>query len=393
MVKIEQESRCCGCGACAQSCPVGCITMVEGTLGALFPRVDQKQCVDCGACERVCPMNDAIDTHVSEQRAYAAYSRDQAVRHRGSSGGMFETFSRYLLSQGYKVFGASFSEDLVLRCTSASTEEELLPLLKSKYLQSNMTEQYANIRRLLSSGEKIFFVGTPCQVAALKRYLGRDYDTLLLADFFCHGVPSQKFFDECRKYEEKRLRGTLVGYEFRTKVKKGATPHYVTVSYERNGRKHRRIGYYYDSPFYALFQQYITLRESCYACPFASRERVSDLTIGDFHEIDRYVQGINRFDGVSTVITNTSRGRRLFEDVRSSLCVHEVDVEGLIADGVVFAGATPRPSKRDAFVADHRSYTTEALIQKYVPRKRYIKQRIYYRLPQAMRKLLKKHFT
>jgi hypothetical protein len=41
----------------------------------------------------------------------------------------------------------------------------------------------------------VYFVGTGCQVAALKLYLRKEYNNLITSDLICHGVPSHKLFD------------------------------------------------------------------------------------------------------------------------------------------------------------------------------------------------------
>ena len=64
----------------------------------------------------------------------------------------------------------------------------------SKYLQSNIGYCYSDIQKMLNSGVKVLFTGTPCQVAGLRSYLRKDYENLYCADIICHGVPSPKLF-------------------------------------------------------------------------------------------------------------------------------------------------------------------------------------------------------
>lgn len=392
MLHITNEKDCCGCGACSVACPVGAINMKPfGTLGAVLPQVDENKCISCGVCLNTCPIiNSDKDKEPFRQNAYAAYSKNEDLRFKSSSGGMFLTFAEKCVADGYKVYGAAFNSKMQLRCERAETVEELLPLARSKYLQSELTDKYNEIENSLKSGEKILFISTPCQVSALKRFLKREYDNLLTVDFFCHGVPSQSFFDECIRFEDNKRSRKTSEFVFRAKVKNGVTPHYYKIKYEKNGKKVEKIDIYYKSLFYALFQQYITLRESCYNCVFADKDRSSDITIGDFHEIDNYIQGINRFDGISTVIVNSAKGEKLLESVRSALEIYEINIEKLIEDKVIFCGATKRPSARDEFLNVYDSRGLDGVSKKYCGIKKYYKQAVYYRMPKPVRSLLKK---
>ncbi|HCS73663.1 MAG TPA: hypothetical protein DIW17_07300 [Clostridiales bacterium] len=391
MIRITDERNCCGCAACTKVCPTNCIQMKKRSLGHLFADADETMCINCGACNRVCPMENPIASTDYPQRVYAAYSINAEVRYRGSSGGMFETFATHLIGCGYSVYGAAFNDDLKLKCICATNETELLPLMKSKYLQIDFEDKYFDIRMKLLNGEKVFVISTPCQIAALKRFLTRDYPNLLTADFFCHGVPSQQFFDECNEYDEiDKYGGKVRRYTFRVKKKKGSTPHYYSVEITRLGKLIMRTGYYFDSTFYAFFQRYISLRESCYNCRFAGAGRYADITLGDFHDINKYIKNVNRFDGVSTVVVNTVHGQELLDGCTNMLSIYEMSIERLIADKACFSGGTPRPSNRDRFLIDYKTMRINELAAKYVNKKRYINARIYYSLPEIVRKTVKK---
>lgn len=394
MICITEERKCCGCAACVAVCPAKCIEMVTGTLGAVFPKVDVDKCLGCGKCDAVCPIQNADEMKKipNQQPVYAAYSKDADLRKRGSSGGMFGAFATQLISRGFRVYGAGFDEKMQLRCMYADSIEALAPLMKSKYLQSDLSGAYSQILKDLQQGKQLLFISTPCQVAALKRFLKKDYDNLLTVDFLCHGVPSQQLFDQCKDYEEKKRNCNIVAYNFRTKIPNGATPHYYTVVTEKNSKIKSVTKPYFRSPFYAFFQKYISLRESCYNCTFAERGRVSDITIADFHAIEKYVPGINRFEGVSTVIINTEKGKRLFEDIQDRIWFKPFSMEQLISDKVLFAEKTARPAGRDRFIISYNTLAFHEFIERNLDKKRYAIYAVYYKLPKILRSIAKRIF-
>ena len=60
---FESPSHCCGCGACAASCPRGAVTMSEGKDGFVLPVIDGDLCIGCGACIKACGLNRGIGSN------------------------------------------------------------------------------------------------------------------------------------------------------------------------------------------------------------------------------------------------------------------------------------------------------------------------------------------
>ena len=243
---------------------------------------------------------------------------------------------------------------------------------------------------MLDDGKGVLFCGTPCQVAALKLFVKKDYENLVLIDFFCHGVPSQIYFDKCKELVENKNGIKIVGYQFRTKIKKGVTPHYFTINYLKDNKEKTKTDFYYKSPNYAAFQRYINLRESCYNCKFAKEDRNSDITIGDFHDIELFRKDINRFDGVSLVIVNTKKGLSVLNDTKPDLFIDEIDYKTLQENNVISYGGTTRPKDRNSFINDYENLSFEELNKKWFNKKKYFKQSIYYHMPRFLRKIAKR---
>ena len=389
MINVVDEKKCCGCRACIDVCPKKCITTRVGTLGHVFPQVDSMKCINCNLCESVCPLLKDNGSK-SIKSSYVAFNKGQNIRSISSSGGLFYSFASWYLNMGYTIYGACFDENLTLKTNGISKIEDLQPLCKSKYLQSDTTGIYRNIKKMLDDGKGVLFCGTPCQVAALKLFVKKDYENLFLIDFFCHGVPSQIYFDKCKELVENKNGIKIVRYQFRTKINKGVTPHYFTIDYLKDNKEKTKTDFYYKSPNYAAFQRYINLRESCYNCKFAKEERNSDITIGDFHDIELFRKDINRFDGVSLVIANTKKGLSILNDIKQDIFIDEIDYKTLEEKNVISYGGTTRPKDRDSFINDYENLSFEELNKKWFNKKKYFKQSIYYHMPRFLRKIAKR---
>lgn len=395
MINVTNPAKCCGCGNCALVCPNKCILINEDASGFLLPEVNKTSCINCGACDRVCPVLNHKNEVDLKHTAYVAYSKDKQVRFNGSSGGMFGTIANLVLEENALgeayVYGAAFDDQLQLKLTRAETKKELNGLYKSKYLQSNLNNQFPEIKALLDDEKIVLFTATPCQVYALKLFLKKDYENLITVDFVCHGVPSQSLFDKCKGCVEKSKKIKIIDYQFRAKRKRGSTPHYCKYTYLKNGKKFSKIMLYTKDPFYLGFQKYITMRDSCYECQFSHSNRCSDITIGDFHQVDEFVNGINRFEGVSLLITNTIKGEGIVNKIKDDLFLHQLDAPTLIAQKSILSGnGTVATSKRTQFITDLQKEDFDFVVKKHLNSKKEWKKNVYYALPRFIRERIKK---
>lgn len=390
MISVADRKMCCGCGACKTVCHKNAIDMVTDKVGFIFPQIDVNLCIDCGLCEKNCPVLNHKNEEDFNHDVFIAFAKDKQVRRNGSSGGMFGLIAQHIIGDGGIVYGAAFDNKLKLKCTCATEKAELYPLYKSKYLQSDLGDSFIKIKEQLDNDKQVLFVATPCQVFALKLFLNKEYDNLLTVDFVCHGVPSQWLFDKCKDYVEKNKKIKIIEYGFRAKKKNGSTPHYYTIKYEKHGSTKQKTALYIDSPFYYGFQRYITLRDSCYNCQFSFSNRVSDITIGDFHEVDRYIDGINRFDGVSSFVVNTKKGQEVWSGIKDKTVFYELDFTKLLENGEMMCGGTQKPKSRDEFINDIENETFETVVKKHLNGRKQWTKRIYYALPKCMRKIMKR---
>lgn len=197
MIEIKNKVDCCGCNACGDICPTNAITFKNDIEGFWYPEVNTDKCINCHLCEKTCPMLHKADSVIrfDVPKVYAAYSKDEEIRIDSTSGGIFSVLGQNQYNKGSYVGGAVYNEDHTVSQIINNEPSSLGKLRSSKYLQSNATNVYKKIKKLLSEQKRVLFCGTPCQIQALYRFLGnRDYDNLVTIDFICRGVNSPKVF-------------------------------------------------------------------------------------------------------------------------------------------------------------------------------------------------------
>lgn len=373
MINFDFDKECCGCSVCADVCPKQCITYVKNKHGFLVPKVEQSLCVNCGLCTKVCPVIKPQTNKLNDVKVYSAYNKSAEIRSEGSSGSLFYTLAEDTINSGGIVYGAAFVENMKLRHISAESLHELKPLMKSKYVQSDLTGIYKQVKYNLGLGRRVLFVGTPCQCNALYKFLGsKPHDNLLLVDFICHGVPSQDLFDKALRAYEVSHNCTIDSMSFR--IKKEDSVHYFSLDIRNvDGEPLRIEGKHTEFPFYYGFKKFICLRESCYQCKFCVKDRISDITLADFWELEKIDKTISLQEfnkGVSMVICNSSKGEIYLHGISNQLECKEQIVTDISQINYAYTNATKKGVYARNFWRDYDKMSYEDLEKKhftYVP--------------------------
>lgn len=310
MIEVKDKKNCCGCSACASVCPRHCITMVEDSEGFLYPQVDEEACVNCGLCEKVCNELQPYDTREPLQ-VLAAINKDEKVRQKSSSGGIFHLLAEKTIREGGVVFGARFDENWQVVIDYAEDMEGVEAFMGSKYVQARMENAYVDAKRFLNEGRKVLFSGTPCQVAGLHKFLRKSYDNLLSVDLICHGVPSPKVW---RVYlEEVVKQGQSIScVEFRNK-EKGWKNFCFFLSHNGVGKTVSMLSPLSENHFMKAFLGNIILRPSCYECKVKDCSSQSDITIADFWGIETLFPQMDDNKGTGMVFVNTEKGKSVLD--------------------------------------------------------------------------------
>ena len=311
---LVDSSQCCGCGNCAAICPSSCITMEYDNEGFRYPRVDQDHCIRCRACEKVCPvMNPPSPAEVP--KAIAAQNQDISIREASSSGGIFSALAEDTIRRGGLVCAAVYDEDFSVTHILADTLEDVARQRGAKYPQSRAEQCYAEIRATLRRGTPVLFIGTPCQTAALRTFLGRDDENLLLVDMICHGVISPKVWG---RYLEERQRldagkAPLASVKLRSKAT-GWSRYQYSVSIGYANRKSYQVCQGED-PLMQGFTRNLYLRPSCSQCVFKGTNRCADLTLGDYWGIWDQHPEFDDNRGTSLLLIHTPKGQAAWDTV------------------------------------------------------------------------------
>lgn len=361
---ICPKEQCTGCAACFNICPKECISMVSDPEGFLYPEINSECCDDCGACKRVCPILHLTEpNHSATPQVYACWNKDEAVRFQSASGGAFSALAGHVLDNGGVAFGAAFDADMRLKHIAVHRIEELGRLRSSKYVQSDVGYSYVEVRALLRQDRKVLFSGTPCQVAALYAFLGKDDENLLTCDIFCKGVPSPGIFAKYVKSLEKRFQAKLVNINFRHKRKSWELT--STVAVFSDGRVHILTSYNNSSMF--SFIKGFNIRKSCYHCPYTNIDRGGDITLGDFWGIGALAPfNHSTRNGISLVLVNTGKGRYLLGEISGQLYCEERTLEEAKNKQFVLDHPFPKPKNREQFFADYQRLEYEELAKKHL---------------------------
>lgn len=304
MPKLAELHLCTGCNACAAVCPKDCITMQADPDGFRYPAVDADKCIGCGLCEQVCPvLHPACPAHAPD--AYAVKSPDEGSRMSSTSGGVFPELARDILKKGGAVFGAAYDEYFRVVHICAETEAELDRLRGAKYAQSDLGCSFRDVKRRLEKGQQVLFSGTPCQVLALRSFLKRDYENLLLVDLVCHSVPSPLAWEKYLQYISEGK--ALTAVNLRSKDTGWSRYRYSNRFDFSDGTC--RLDQSGDSLYMKLFGGGYITRPSCASCPAKGYARVSDLTLGDFWGIWDIAPELDDDRGTSLVLVQTDKGR------------------------------------------------------------------------------------
>ena len=369
MINIQNKVDCCGCNACGDACSKQAITFKTDNEGFWYPEVDMQKCVDCGSCEKVCPIINIKDLKKNDfakpVHTYAAIHKNNEIRFDSTSGGLFSALAEKMYRDGGYVGGAVYDEDFNIKHFISNQKEDLKKLRSSKYAQSDLTGFYIQVRDLLRKGEKVLVCGSPCQMVALRAFLRKDYENLLILDYVCRGINSPKIGKKFEADLEKEFGSRIVWQKAKNKelgwrtmaakfIFEDGRSHFIPAS-----KNPMTKGYLMTNVF---------SRPSCYDCKFKGLPRMADITLADFWGIEKYDKTLDDDIGTSLVLINSKKGEEYFGKIQQKIKSIELPFETALKGNPMIMNSQPLPLvNRDIFYTDLNKLTFSEVAEKYFP--------------------------
>ena len=340
MKTVCSLNMCTACMACVSICPRKAIT-VRDDLKYQNAVIEEQKCIDCGLCEKVCQVVHPLPLRKPLQW-YQGWCNDLDDRKKSASGAFAYSMAKQIISEGGFVAACRFEKGRFLY-SLAGTESELDRYRGSNYVKSDPTGIYPSVKDYLVGGNQVLFIGLPCHVAALKRYLGKEYDNLITVDLICHGSPSPMLLEMFLNQYHLSL-SSISSIHFRKKgfTKQNGSPdnfdhtNESEISFTEPGIRDR---------YTIAFLYGLNYTENCYHCAYAGTVRGSDITIGDSWGNEFNIQ--EKQNGVSLALCQTEKGVSFLK--RCQLDLQTVNIQRAVESNHQLREPFPMPAARNTF--------------------------------------------
>lgn len=379
-MKITNRHNCTGCSACADACPKQCITMSYDKFGFYRPKINKKLCIHCNKCISICPANNSPQKN-DILAIYKGYAKDieTETNQKSSSGSIFALLAEAIIKKNGIVVGAAFEDHFKnVSHITCETMSQVDKCRGSKYIQSKTQGIYKKTKELLNEGIPVLFSGTPCQIAALNAYLKNVPDNLITVDLVCHGVASTTFYQE---YLETLINpNNIISFMFRDKH-----GNYLERKLSIVNKNNEKSYYSWQNGFGKAFSNNLISRYSCGDCKYATRQRISDISLADNTLI---VSEKEKIFGSSFIFINTEKGLKLLDFIQNNAHIEKVDPNKILPH-ILRLNSPAHPHKnRNKLMRNFakKGYTKASkLITDYKP-----KQKIIIRIKSFIKKILSK---
>ncbi len=399
---FKNKSECCGCGACVNICPRKAIELCEDEYGYVYPKINKEKCIGCNLCEKVCLYKNENNLN-KNKICFAAVAQDDNITLNSASGGLFYIIAKECLKNDFVCYGCEmkFVESKpIVNHSRIDNLSDLKKLQGSKYVQSDTSTIFTEVKNDLNNEKKVLFSGTPCQVASLKNYLTAlkisNIKNLYTIDLICHGVPSKSMFDD---YIGSIYKGyNKCNFKFRDKTEGWGL--LGKIELEKNNKISYKKIYPKLSSYYTLFLNTEIFRESCYNCRFSNKDRVGDITLGDYWGFEKLYPEVVKNDehfskskGISCLILNTDNGYELLDFIKDYTYLKETPYDNIIKYNQNLIKSSIKGKNRDSVLEMYKDSKDFSNINKWYKKSlgyKYFIYKLWFVLPPKIRNIIKR---
>ena len=358
MKTVCDINMCAGCMLCADVCPRQAIDIKKSAM-SYSAIINEHKCSNCGLCHKLCQANSQPQFR-EPIFVKQGWAEDEKIRRHSSSGGFATALESSFVLNGGIVYSCTY-KDGEFCFTSACTLEEVSWFAGSKYVKSNPSGIYKEIKYQIRQGRKVLFVGLPCQVAAVLNYCGTS-ENLYTIDLICHGTPSPDLLfmylnDNKIKKEE------VHSVSFRSKNR------FRLNSNEKSITPPRILDFYTDT-----FLNGTTYTDNCYSCKYARLGRVSDITLGD--SWGSQLNKDEQIKGISLALVQSQKGMQLIDNAK--LCLKDVSLEIAISNNQQLKRPSPKNPARGTFFSEIDKGSCFSLAYRRAFPKQYLKDTLKF---------------
>lgn len=356
-MEICNKKECTACMACICECPLQCITLKYDEYGIEYPEIDESKCIGCNKCREVCAAL-GFDEFYKNKNVYAAVAKEKKEQITSSSGGVSILLAKQFLKYGGVVYATCYEKNKSVAIKRFSSIDNIEHIKGSKYVISFMNDTLKRVKNDLEGGKQVLFIGTPCQCASIKKNI--QAEKLVLIDLICHGVPSQRYLQEYIDILKKKkdMKGTIEKLYFRKGNK-----FIFGMRLEDGGYIEEAMN---DSVYLKGFMKALFYRKSCYCCQYAQKERVGDITLGDFWGIGKLNKNISLEDGVSMVMVNSEKGCKFFKKLQGDIIFEERNLNEAIAGNTQLQCPSVAHKNHKKFMEKYKKYGFYKAAKKYI---------------------------
>lgn len=306
-----------------------------------------------------------------QTEVYAGRVKDKETLMLSSSGGAFTALSDFFLEKGDAVVASVYNyQTNTSEFHLIQNKSERDAACGSKYMQSKPRDTFGEAFQWLrlNPNQKLLFVGMGCQADGFRKYaeMKNIRDRVYIVDIICHGSPSPKLWKEYAESLEKR-KGKITYLTFKDKRKGWRSP----TAFVKINENEVSI-----DDYVRVFYSRCAMRPSCHECPYATTERKTDLTIGDFWHIEETIPEFYDPNGNSLFLIHTDRGEQLFDSIKGNLEYRRSDTQQCWQKNL--EAPTPVSDDRQKFWEDYQREGIEFIMRKYgrLPFKTRVKNKI-----------------